>query len=88
VENMTDHYSYDADNHAGANMNSIEEVDSPTFEEVQCPLCNRKIEATDNGALNRHIDSCLSASAIRQAVREESAVPQEKKKKQRLTDFW
>jgi DNA polymerase kappa len=88
VERMTDD-SYKADNHAGADVNSIEEVDSPTlFEEVQCPLCNRKIEATDNGALNRHIDSCLSASAIRQVVREESAVPQEKKKKQRLTDFW
>jgi hypothetical protein len=88
VERMIDD-SYKADNHAGADVNSIEEVDSPTlFEEVQCPLCNRKIKATDNGALNRHIDSCLSASAIRQAVREESAVPQEKKKKQRLTDFW
>lgn len=37
---------------------------------VQCPLCQRSFLAKDNDALNQHLDTCLSGSTVRQAVRE------------------
>jgi hypothetical protein len=62
----------------------------------ECPLCHQPILAHDNDALNRHIDSCLSASTVRQAVRESSFLSpghnlnstKESSKKRRLVDFW
>jgi hypothetical protein len=62
----------------------------------ECPLCHQPILAQDNDALNRHIDSCLSASTVRQAVRESSFLApvhklhstKESSKKVRLVDFW
>jgi hypothetical protein len=66
---------------------TAKEDDSEKEERVECPLCKRPILAADNDALNRHIDTCLNASTVRQAVREASkvVVPSQKK---RLTDFW
>lgn len=72
---------------------------SPTRKTIgtkfQCPLCHQPISAHDNDALNRHIDSCLSASTVRQAVRESSFLAprevnstKESSKKRRLVDFW
>jgi DNA polymerase kappa len=67
---------------------------TPKVEEecVECPLCRYQILATDNEALNRHIDTCLNASTVRQAVKEASQQPmatmQQPKKRQRLADFW
>jgi DNA polymerase kappa len=54
-------------------------------EHVACPLCRRKFPLADNSALNQHIDSCLSGSTVRQAVRE---CKDPSKKRQRLTDWW
>ncbi|CAJ1901491.1 unnamed protein product [Cylindrotheca closterium] len=68
-----------------------------TQESYTCPLCNSVIVG-DNDVLNRHIDTCLNASTVRQVVREVTQSTQEetmttdpKKKasqKQKLTDFW
>jgi DNA polymerase kappa len=53
-----------------------------------CPLCNMEIIG-DNETLNRHVDTCLNASTVRQVVKEVSSLPPAKKKnRQRLTDFW
>jgi DNA polymerase kappa len=63
--------------------------DSEKEERVECPLCKHPILAADNEALNRHIDTCLNASTVRQAVREASkVVVPSQKKRHRLTDFW
>lgn len=61
-----------------------------------CPLCGQAIrEGNDNDAVNRHIDSCLNSTVVRQAIQEESmaaSARQEQErssnKKQRLTDFF
>ena len=60
-----------------------------------CPICNHAITAASDDALNRalndHIDSCLNAPAIRQAVREETKrcdTRPQPAKKQRLTEFF
>ena len=56
---------------------------------VLCPLCNQPISCSDNDALNRHIDTCLNASTVRQAVREATtATMSVSNKKRRLSDFW
>jgi DNA polymerase kappa len=43
---------------------------------MDCPICGKSFsdrdEAETNVAINRHIDSCLSGSTVRQAAREES----------------
>ena len=56
---------------------------------VACALCNRPVSTIDNDELNRHIDFCLSATAIRQAVRDSAVLSRAKSKQtQRLTDFF
>jgi DNA polymerase kappa len=39
---------------------------------VPCPVCGTHLSINDNERLNRHLDSCLNASVVRNAVREES----------------
>ena len=39
---------------------------------AMCPICGVSVCFKDNDSLNRHIDSCLNASVVRQAIREES----------------
>jgi len=59
----------------------------PPTNQFCCPMCNRSIEGCDNMMLNMHIDSCLNSSIIREAVKEECFVAQQRKKP-RLTDFF
>lgn len=57
---------------------------------VECPLCQRKFPAMENVALNQHIDTCLSGSTVRQAVRDTKDLPAKEeapKKRHRLTDW-
>ena len=63
-------------------------VAEPDQESVQCPMCGQPIRETDNDAINRHVDSCLNSTMVRQAIKEESAAAQQRTKKQRLTDFF
>jgi len=70
-----------------------ESPEAPSTTTVQCPLCQRSFLMSDNMALNNHIDSCLSGSTVRQAVRESVAIPSDpsnnkKKKRQSLQDWW
>lgn len=66
----------------------------PAGQSAHCPICNKQILADSSNALNHtlneHIDSCLNAPAIRQAVQEETkrSDHQEPTKKRRLTDFF
>jgi DNA polymerase kappa len=61
-----------------------------------CPICSREIAAESDDALNRalndHIDSCLNAPLVRQAIEEETKRAGTNKlrepKKRRLTDFF
>ena len=58
-----------------------------------CPICGQSVSGSSgddlNRALNIHIDSCLNAPAIRQAVREETNECNRKlAKKQLLTEFF
>lgn len=56
---------------------------------VACPLCQKHFPATENVALNEHVDSCLSGTVVRQAVRESSTTSDKRPaKRQRLTDWW
>ncbi|KAJ7497255.1 DNA/RNA polymerase [Mycena latifolia] len=41
-----------------------------------CPVCGKKV-ATENDVFNRHLDSCLSREAVRQAQAESSASPKQ-----------
>lgn len=57
-------------------------------EKQSCPMCGQVIREHDNDAVNRHIDSCLNSSAVRQAIHEESLAASDRTKKRRLTDFF
>jgi hypothetical protein len=58
-------------------------------ENPACPMCGQVIREQDNDAVNRHIDTCLNSSAVRQAIQEESlAATRDRVKKRRLTDFF
>lgn len=66
-------------------------VETVRTEQVQCPICHCcTFLATDNDALNQHIDTCLNGSTVRKVVREDCTSLQylSKNKRQRLTDFW
>ena len=73
-----------------ASKTPLEESSSKLlFEEVvECPLCNLKFPVGENDALNRHIDTCLNKTTVRQAVREASRDEPAGKKRRQLTDFW
>ena len=73
-----------------ASKTRLEESSSKLlFEEVvECPLCNLKFPVCENDALNRHIDTCLNKTTVRQAVREASRDEPAGKKRRQLTDFW
>jgi len=40
--------------------------------QMSCPICNKSFNAEENDNLNRHLDTCLNSSLVREAVQEES----------------
>lgn len=47
---------------------------TPDDEEmVHCPLCRAAFPVSANGALNRHVDSCLSGQTVRSLLRKDQA---------------
>ncbi len=62
-----------------------------TMQATTCPICSNSIPG-DNIDLNRHIDSCLNASTIRQLAKDESTAADEseraKKRRHILKDFF
>ena len=53
-----------------------------------CPICSKDISG-NNDSLNRHIDSCLNASAVRRVAKDESSAAHVRAKKRRvIKDFF
>jgi len=54
-----------------------------------CPICNKPFNAEENDNLNKHLDTCLNSSLVREAVQEESQNSFGlKRKKTKLVDFF
>lgn len=57
--------------------------------QMSCPICNKSFNAEENDNLNRHLDTCLNSSLVREAVQEESQNSFGlKRKKTKLVDFF
>ncbi|KAJ6586882.1 IMS-domain-containing protein [Mycena vulgaris] len=52
-----------------------------------CPVCEKKV-ATENDAFNRHLDSCLSREAVREAQLESSAALKQGSASPKQGDIW
>ena len=62
------------------------------IDQIQCPICQKHFPTNthDNAEINAHIDACLSATTVKELVKEETQWAEEKtkKKKRRLADFF
>lgn len=70
-----------------SDFNTPETADSAQSNTVHCPICGVAFPDSQNFALNRHIDNCLSAGVVRQIVREVQSNALTAKKR-RLTDYF
>lgn len=65
----------------------VASANKESMERNTCPLCNSEVIG-NNVIFNRHVDTCLNASTVRQIVKETLEQKPVKKNRQRLTDFW